>query len=335
MFKRIAITAGVAGVAALLTHAWRADSLPGDPTESKIAPVRQGTVLDEPPAARAPDCWDDVGAGDARAMADACLLEAAEALSEAPRAEALRRAASLVRGEDEALADLLLMTAAARGDLEALTQYADMPDGSADDALLRREAALMAAQAGSKKAQAALAQRRAAYQGQALSRPEVLVALLEGRGLEMPDDLETRRYLLGILVGIQNSCPFQSAMWQAAGFSRAHELYAAPVVAAAHTHVASSATDALAQAATAIGRFAQQMDQGAGYVDAGAGLMRDLREAQRNYNNSVSRVSEAGARDGVRTVELVAGCSSADGTRLLRALMDVFSARARQAPAQR
>ncbi len=338
MLKRILITLTIGAGVGLAGHAWRSDSLAGDPA-SNIAdnPQQQGTALAEASeASQAPSCSDEAAPQERAASADACLLDAALATTEPVRTEALRRAARLLRSEDGTTADLVLMLAAARGSVDALADYgsAVLPDDSTgESALLRREAALMAAQGGSREAQASLDRLRAPFYGQAVSRPEILISLLEGRGLDLADNLETRRFVLGIASGYQSSCPFSTASWDGASFSRARDMYASPVTAIAHTQIASSATTALSNAADAVGRFAKLLDHGASYAESGAGLLRELQDAQRTYNNAVAKVSEAGARDGVRIAELLGGCSSVEGTRFTRALMAVFIARARQTPA--
>ena len=327
MLKQIYTTVVIAALAGVAGHAWKADMLPGDPGSDDVLAAQQDTVLGETSDPTANELSDSGN------RVNAHLIDAALATTEPQRTAALRLAADALRADDAATADQFLLMAAGRGDLEALAQYAAAVDATADGVLLRREAAFLAASGGSSEAQANLERQRAYYRSQALSRPDVLAALAESRGLELTDTVETRRYLLGIMSGLQLSCPFQAALWEGSGFIRALELYSAPVVSVAHTKIASSVPEALSHATNSVVEFAKRMNQGGDYADAGAGLLRGLREAHRSYNESVSQVSEAGTRDGVRVAELMAGCSSADGMRITRALLGVFTAHAKHTPA--
>ncbi|HSW15728.1 MAG TPA: hypothetical protein VLJ86_00765 [Ramlibacter sp.] len=357
MIKQMCFAAGLALSGALIGQLWSFGSLPADPdtgaqpegtaldlpsgNHSTADPVAAAAALcapGVPPATEAPvgnatDPTRDAAPSDV-ARAEACLLMAAADEDHAQALSALRQAAAMLQAGSREQADALLFTAASRGDAQALDAVGSAEPTDAADALWRREATLLAADAGAPAARQRIGAQRQALYGQALERPELVIALLEGRGLELADDSATRRYLLGLSGAAQRSCAWQAGAWDTLTFTRAREQFEAPLKGQSHVRVAGDLVKAAGQSAAALGRFAQSLAEGEAYVPAATDLMRQLRGAQRGLDSQAATTGEAGARDGVRVVELLGGCGTADGLRLVRALTDVFVAGATRMPSQ-
>jgi hypothetical protein len=329
---------GVFGAA--VGQLWGLDALPGEPNAPTRLLEQNGVALEpeQTPPARLSEsgvqrsCVSPAPNATAADVGQACMLLAALTANEETLQSALRAAAAATYVEDADLGDSLLLLSAARGDLSALSQWGSVEDPVPAHAFARREALLLADGAGAQPAAKRLAVTRSAFDGQALVRPQVLVSLLEGRGLELPDADADRRYLLGVARSWEGSCPLQASVWNTVAFRRAQEQYAAPLKTGAHSRVVTTVGDSASQLASAVGQFARQLSKGESYEGAGAQLLRDVRGAVRGLNANASVTDEAGARDGVRMATLLGGCGTADGLRLARGLMGVFSARAQSTP---
>jgi hypothetical protein len=353
--RKVVFATAFAAVGALLTQFWSLGSMPAELEGQAPVPVQRSTPLDKAPARAgagrdslppsategstlsklAADARRDCLHGrerDARFVLQACLDAAALAGSEAARNLLLRRAATAAREHEPALADALLLQAAAAHDAQALAALADVEEPDAFMALVRNEAQWMAASAGVAEARAAQAARHAFLHGQALSEPRRIALLLDGRGLELADDTEARRYHLGLMRGLETACPWQSVLWQNAGFRRAQEQYAAPVQTAAHVRALDEAGHAVSGLWDATTSFGRLLAEGRGYEAAAAEFVRLARGAQRGLNVAASAAGERGARDGARLAGLIGGCDSAEGLRITQALLAVFAAHADRPP---
>lgn len=349
-----------AGVFALVAGAasqvWQFNVMPGDPgapavpaesTASAWTGTASPTPADsaKPGAARrsdhadraarlcfAPDDIDD-GRRSAACLAAAALLDDAEL-----RGAALTLASSGVRSlGDDSSADGLLLLAAAEGDAAALGAYA-MADGTgantAPQPWIRHEALLLAAEAGDADARQALEMRRRAYRAESLGEPNKALALLEVRPLDLADDRETRRWLLGVYTSVQRKCVWDSPAWDTSTMARAAAQFAAPMQTEAHRRAAADLGHRAMDAASAFAGFSSDLTEGLGYERAAASLIQRLRGAQRDLNAAASYASEAGARDGLRLVSLADGCATASGMRLVRTLAALYQVRAGQTPAR-
>lgn len=346
MIKRLIAGAILAACGALLGQLWSLGSLAADPDAT---PPPDGTANETPAVSSAGH--DPISAALARctdgsasvavemahldedtSLAEACLLAAAVTDDRVPALASLRQAAAALRATDPEQADAWLLVAAARGDAQALDALGAAEPGDATDALRRREATLLAADAGVLPARHRVEAERRELQGQALERPEVIAALLAGQGLELPDQIAMRRYLIGLSGSAERSCVWQSAAWDTVAFIRSREQYEAPLKSQAHVRIAGALLSTAGDSAMALGRLAQSLMTDETYVKAASDFMRRIHGAKRALNAQAATAGEAGARDGVRVIDALGGCGSADGLRLARALGDVFSAGALRMP---
>lgn len=271
---------------------------------------------------------------DQPATAHACDLLVALVNDEPTRRKALLAAAEQLAPHAADLSDERLRMLAASGDVDALVDLAQtgqMRDPSTE--LQNRELLMAAAQAGSQRARQELTARRdRLVQGQALTRPEFLVALVEARPQDIPDTVQMRRYAVGYGRALERSCPFDVAAIDTAGFRKAQDQFAATLNTAGHLRLAGAAADAAGTALKATGAFVADMTGGRGYTESGGQFLRQWREAQRTLSAAGSTGSEDGARDAVRSVNLVGGCAQPQGLRLIRGLHALYAARAVASP---
>lgn len=340
MFKRILLAAilgvGSLGIAqmALLSSSTADLEGPDAPiSEQRVGQAPQANAAepqhqDSDPAAEAnASCYanveEDNGAVEA---AQACFLSAAVASDDNLRSKALRRAADMLRSQDGAAADSALMLAAGAGDTTSLVIYGSVTSRDPAEALTRREALLAAEGQGDPQVAEALRLFRSHFEAQALSRPDTIIALVEGRGDTLGTGVEDDRYLVGLAEALVRSCPWQGPMWDGVGFRKSLELFAAPLRSSAQARLVNDIGASTGSVLSAAGRLAARMWDGQPYSEAGTEFLREVRSAHRHLSVAASRGSESGARDGVRIAELQ-GCASADGLRLARGLRGVFERR--------
>lgn len=355
--RKLVFAAGFAAVAGALSQVWQFNAMPGDPGAPAVPPestghawsgteppegapaMQPGTVRPSGHAERAARlCFAREDIEDARRSA-ACQLAAALLDDPELRGTALTLASSSVRAlGDGTGADALLLLAAAEGEAPALAAYAmvETDEGTEADApaqpLMRHEALMLAAEGGDADARRALELQRRAYRAESLGEPDKAIALLEVRPLDLPDDRETRRWLIGVYTSVQRKCVWDSPAWETTSMARAAAQFAAPLQTEAHRRAAGDLGERAMDAGSALAGFTTDMATGQGYEQAAATLIQRLRGTQRELNAAASYASEAGARDGVRLVSMAEGCGTATGLKLVRTVAGLFQARAAQPP---
>lgn len=259
--------------------------------------------------------------------AASCELLAALTRDEAVRARALRAAARAVRDAEPQRADALLLLAATES-AQALTEYGLAPGREGNDSDVRVEALVEAGRVGNTRAATSLSRGYGLEDGQAIARPLWAALLLNGHSHAIPDTAEARSWLYSVGAGLQATCPFERALFETASFRRSQQRFAAGLVARTHDSLIRTAPDAARHFGSAFQQFGSDVGQGADYRAAAENLFNRLRLEHHRLNHAGAIGSEEGARDAVRLADLVGGCKSPAGVRLVSDLAALYQARA-------
>lgn len=263
----------------------------------------------------------------ARPKPKGCELLAALSTDEAMRGRALRVAAGLLRSTDPERADELLLLAATDS-ARALAEYGRSAGGEAD-LPARVQALVEAARSGNAQAATWIVQGYELHdQQQSISQPLWTAMLLHGHAYAIPDTVSSRKWLYSLGTGIEASCPFQAVLFSTASFKRSKQRFAAGMAARTHEELARSVGNEVVGFIRTFTQFGRELFNGDGYAAAAEGLFNRLRHAHHRLNHLSALGTEAGARDAVRVVELVEGCQTAQGVRLVADLADLYGARA-------